>query len=1005
MKRTLLICNFLLFAAALMADTDVTNTYIENPDFEARFAGWNNNDFRYVTNSSFSRKNGKIYMERWVASGSKLPDVEISQDLNLPAGTYMLTAGCQNVQQSGNIEACTGAMLYANDETLTVTESKEYSFTFTVLQGVTRIGFKVTSTNANWASIDNVKLTRLDTNIEAEHAELQKLISTAEEVLGGEEGSQAEGAEELAAAIGEAKSLIGTGGNEGIGATAKRLSDATLNYRILNAPTTGTSPRVTSTNSFVAAGATVLLGRMTATPTTPSAILERGFCWSTSPEPTIFDNRSTHTFSANGEIYRMEKLQPGTMYYVRPYILLKNYKLAYGDIIKAPTLPKGTVTADYDNGGSTEENYRIASAVEEIKWLYNNISSVKGINLSVHYSAGTPTADCSYGGWMRVGANSSYQQTGTILHETNHGVGVGTSDVWWDENYRADGNRGKWLGPRATQMIQFLNKDNSAYMTGDDTHMWPSSSYSGPNYGINGSWEDTYNPENTLLYYGNVLITHALHQDGLVCSSSVGFASPAYTFAQEDEAKYYIKTTDVAFGNETSMLYVTESGTLTQKLASAAKAQADDNFAWNILYDAKTAYYILRNVGTGKLLSCSNQKFKVMARTSATAAERVQLLPSRSNFKKGGLNMPSYWITINKTAMKVASKTSVTGNTFDSADNNTQQHWLVMTPEQMTTFDQYCTSKAMPKLDAIMAAAQESMDTDCMPTSEGTSIEEAAEPMTSLLTAIKTEKDSYGVDDIEDAITNLRSAFIAYLGNVQPASPEQPVPASWLIENRCFDESSDGWTNGPASIKNGVAEFLETTFNTYQTLPQLPAGNYMLTANAFQRPGTYQNAYNDWAEGKGTVKAQLYATGGGSTVTQVVQNIWDGASEAKKTGQCVKMDDLYVPNNALAANSWFTDGCYENNLPVNLTAASTLRIGIRSTKSDASWWTCYDNFGLLFFGPYDAATGIDHTEIDSSPFTLHASPSEWYDLNGRKLNGKPTRKGIYLHNGKKAAIK
>lgn len=502
-----------------------------------------------------------------------------------------------------------------------------------------------------------------------------------------------------------------------------------------------------------------------------------------------------------------------------------------------------------------------------------------------------------------------------------------------------------------------------------------------------------------------MLITHALHQDGLVCSSSVGFASPAYTFAQEDEAKYYIKATDVAFGNETSMLYVTESGTLTQKLASAAKAQADDNFAWNILYDAKTAYYILRNVGTGKLLSCSNQKFKVMARTSATAAERVQLLPSRSNFKKGGLNMPSYWITINKTAMKVASKTSVTGDTFDSADNNTQQHWLVMTPEQMTTFDQYCTSKAMPKLDAIMAAAQESMDTDCMPTSEGTSIEEAAEPMTSLLTAIKTEKDSYGVDDIEDAITNLRSTFIAYLGNVQPASPEQPVPASWLIENRCFDESSDGWTNGPASIKNGVAEFLETTFNTYQTLPQLPAGNYMLTANAFQRPGTYQNAYNDWAEGKGTVKAQLYATGGGSTVTQVVQNIWDGASEAKKTGQCVKMDDLYVPNNALAVNSWFTDGCYENYLPVNLTAASTLRIGIRSTKSDASWWTCYDNFGLLFFGPYDAATGIGHTEADSSPFTLHALPSEWYDLNGRKLNGKPTRKGIYLHNGKKAAIK
>ena len=680
MKNFFLINILLLSASSMMADTNVTNTYIENPDFEARFAGWDNNGFYFVTNSSFSQKHGKIYMERWVASGARIPNVEISQNLYLPAGTYTLTAGCQNVQQSGKIAECTGATLYAGDETVTVTEAGDYSLTFTVLQGVTRIGFKVTSTNANWASIDNVKLMRLDPNIEAEHAELQKLIDTAGTVLG-----EGEGAEELTAAIGEAQALIAAGSDEEIGTVAKRLSDATLNYRILNA--SGTAPRVTSTNKFVAAGATILLGRMTTSPSSGTRILERGFCWSTSPEPTIFDNRSTRTFSANGEIYCMEKLQPGTMYYIRPYILLNSYKLAYGDIIKVPTLPKGTVTADYDNGGSTEENYRIASAVEEIKWLYNNISSVKGINLSVHYSAGTPTADCSYGGWMRVGANESYQQTGTILHETNHGVGVGTSDVWWDEDYRADGNRGKWLGPRTTQMIQFLNKDNSAYMTGDDTHMWPSSSYSGPNYGINGSWEDTYNPENTLLYYGNVLITHALHQDGLVCSSTVGFASPAYTFAQDDETKYYIKTTDDECGNESSLLYVLESGALTQKIAGAEEAKADDNFAWNITYDPKTAYYFLRNVGTGRLMTCSGQQFRTVTRTKPTTADRVQLLPSRKNFRKATLNTSSYWITINKVALRATSPTAVGGIGFDSDDNNTQQHWLLLTDEELTAFD------------------------------------------------------------------------------------------------------------------------------------------------------------------------------------------------------------------------------------------------------------------------------------------------------------------------------
>jgi hypothetical protein len=29
----------------------------------------------------------------------------------------------------------------------------------------------------------------------------------------------------------------------------------------------------------------------------------------------------------------------------------------------------------------------------------------------------------------------------------------------------------------------------------------------------------------------------------------------------------------------------------------------------------------------------------------------------------------------------------------------------------------------------------------------------------------------------------------------------------------------------------------------------------------------------------------------------------------------------------------------------------------------------------------------------------------WYDLNGRKLQGKPTRKGVYIQNGQKVVVK
>ena len=31
--------------------------------------------------------------------------------------------------------------------------------------------------------------------------------------------------------------------------------------------------------------------------------------------------------------------------------------------------------------------------------------------------------------------------------------------------------------------------------------------------------------------------------------------------------------------------------------------------------------------------------------------------------------------------------------------------------------------------------------------------------------------------------------------------------------------------------------------------------------------------------------------------------------------------------------------------------------------------------------------------------------TDWYDLNGRKLQGMPTKKGIYINNGRKVVVK
>lgn len=56
---------------------------------------------------------------------------------------------------------------------------------------------------------------------------------------------------------------------------------------------------------------------------------------------------------------------------------------------------------------------------------------------------------------------------------------------------------------------------------------------------------------------------------------------------------------------------------------------------------------------------------------------------------------------------------------------------------------------------------------------------------------------------------------------------------------------------------------------------------------------------------------------------------------------------------------------------------------------------------VLNFG--DETTGIsDATRLNNKE---EINNNDWYTLDGRKLSGKPTRRGLYIHNGIKVVIK
>jgi hypothetical protein len=62
---------------------------------------------------------------------------------------------------------------------------------------------------------------------------------------------------------------------------------------------------------------------------------------------------------------------------------------------------------------------------------------------------------------------------------------------------------------------------------------------------------------------------------------------------------------------------------------------------------------------------------------------------------------------------------------------------------------------------------------------------------------------------------------------------------------------------------------------------------------------------------------------------------------------------------------------------------------------------------VLNFGDSSESTGIREIDTDPapSPSPTGVGRSAWYSLDGRKLDGKPTKSGVYIREGKKVVIK
>lgn len=658
-----------LFAACSMVafaqetQEDVTAKYIKNPDFEVNYLTyWTNSGMQMQNNTSFA-KHGGVYVEKWTSKGAKLGNASLSQTIaRLPQGKYTLKALAQNIQQGAETAAQQGAVIFAGDNTATVTTAGEYTLDFTHTHGDLTIGFKLTNATGNYACVDNFQLFRNGDAYEGAQAD-----------------DDAKYAEEEAA------------------------------LRELYANATGNVPTVKGSD-YIALGSTFALGRMTVT-SNGALIKERGYCYSeTNPEPTVFDNKSTYYWSHEGNIFVIEPLQPQTMYWVRPYVITRDNVVAYGEPKYVSTLSTPSCRWTYGYEGDAEQNARIVQAVNNGIQNYNDCSAIKNFTLSAHYSwgagAGNGTADCSYGGYMRISQSTAYQRTGTVQHEFAHGVGVGTRRS--SNGFAQVGaydyselHNWVWFGRRANDLAKFIENSEEVQVVGDATHSWVQNVNDRKNtlinYGINGANEDN---NTQILYRSNAMMIEAMCEDGLCPTNGYSAGVPAYTFMYNPNKKYYIMNKSEAGGLGEGLIFE-RTGSNTGWKPYLCNEEISDSAAWYVEYSPAKGMYMFRNAKSNKYLTHNASRNVITMKTTSNpgATEQFQLIPDRTDVTVGKddskVQTHGYWFTWNASgnkAMKANKFGSITKygainqGDLNFATNAAEQQWIIISEDELDKY-------------------------------------------------------------------------------------------------------------------------------------------------------------------------------------------------------------------------------------------------------------------------------------------------------------------------------
>jgi len=133
---------------------------ISNPSFESDIAiGWTNpGGLSRQSNSSFAKKVGTNYAEKWMSSPGTLTGLRLYQTINnIPNGIYLIKASAQAIQQTTTPTYPGMAYITANNDSTEVFATNDYSVQTKVTNNTLTLGF-ATKVTGNWVAVDNFTL-------------------------------------------------------------------------------------------------------------------------------------------------------------------------------------------------------------------------------------------------------------------------------------------------------------------------------------------------------------------------------------------------------------------------------------------------------------------------------------------------------------------------------------------------------------------------------------------------------------------------------------------------------------------------------------------------------------------------------------------------------------------------------------------------------------------------------------------------------------------------------